>query len=181
MNAPFRSVIALVGFMGSGKTTIGRLLAERLGRSFIDLDSCIETVAGMSIPEYFKIFGEPAFRAIEHDALVAETARGQASVVACGGGVIESQDNRNILSSLCITIWLDIPEGELVRRLRDDHSGRPMLTGDLEARVRLLFKRRYGLYGSTAHIRYSWKEGDSESVAADTIMALLESAAGRNL
>lgn len=180
MRDPLRPVIALVGFMGSGKTTIGRHLAGRLGRSFIDLDSCIETSAGMSIPEYFRIFGEPAFRAIEHDALVTETGREQSSVVACGGGIIESRDNRTILSSRCTTIWLDIPEGELIRRLRNNHSGRPMLTGDLEARVRLLFERRYGLYGSTAHIRYAWKEGDNEPAAVDAIIALLGAEAGRN-
>ncbi len=166
--------------MGSGKTTLGRILAEKLDRVFIDLDSCIETATGMSIPEYFKSFGEPAFRMIEHERLESEAGRGCASVLACGGGVIESQDNRRILTSLCRTIWLDIPEKELIRRLETDHSKRPMLAGDLEARVRLLFERRYKLYESTAHIRYSWKEGDSESTIVDALMARLEAIACRN-
>ena len=181
MTSSLPDVIALVGFMGSGKTTIGKLLAERLGRVFVDLDTRIEESTGMSIPDYFKNFGEPKFRAIEAETLGAEIGKGRAVVLACGGGIVENQDNRSTLTGCCMTIWLDIPEAELIRRLRDDHSGRPMLSGDLESRIKLLFARRYSLYESTAGIRHSWESGETASATVDAITARLEAIAGKLL
>lgn len=173
MNRNPDSVIALIGFMGSGKTTIGRKLAERLGRDFIDLDSRIEESAGMSIPDFFKKFGEQEFRKIESATLKSEAGKENGNVLACGGGIVENPKNREILTGKCTTIWLDVPELELIQRLSKDFSGRPMLSGNLEERIKLLFERRFHLYASVASIRYSWREGETLQASVDALITLL--------
>jgi shikimate kinase len=168
------SPIALVGFMGSGKTTIGRLLADRLSLPFVDIDARIVEKAGMPIPEIFRISGESEFRKLESEMLGREAAPGLACVMACGGGIVEADSNRKILSETCLTIWLDIPVNELIRRLRDEAHGRPMLTGDLETRVRTLLERRNPLYSEVSSIRYDWMEGESPEASVGKILAILE-------
>lgn len=179
MNRISDPVIALIGFMGSGKTTIGRILSERLGRDFIDLDSRIEESAGMSIPDFFKKFGEGEFRKIESATLKSEAGREEGIVLACGGGIVENLENRKILTGECKTIWLDVPELELVRRLSKDFSGRPMLSGNLEERIKMLFERRFDLYASVASIRYPWREGETSQASVDALITLLGAEVGK--
>lgn len=112
--------IYLVGFMGSGKTTVGRLLAERLGWSFADLDEEIEAAEGRSISDIFERFGEPEFRRIEAEALrrhVLSVERGQPAVLALGGGAFAQDENRALVLQHGIVFWLDCPFDTVTRRV----------------------------------------------------------------
>jgi shikimate kinase len=120
--------IYLVGFMGSGKSTIGRLLAQRLGWSFFDTDQEIEVAERTTIAEIFEGRGEPEFRRIETEILrqhVRSVESGRPSVVALGGGVFAQAQNRELLESNGITVWLDCPF-EIVTRRVARASHRPL-------------------------------------------------------
>src|SRR5689334_7312447 len=104
--------IYLVGFMASGKSTIGRLLAHRLGWSFFDTDDEIEAAEKMTISEIFEQRGEPEFRRIEAEIVrqhVRWIERGRPAVLALGGGVFTQAENRRILEGRGVTVWLDCP------------------------------------------------------------------------
>ena len=100
----------LIGYMGSGKTTLGRAVAARTGIRFIDLDDYIEEREGCSIREIFASRGEDAFRAIERDAL-QEVSRMADTLVACGGGTPCFGDNMDLLNRCGLTVYLDAPQG----------------------------------------------------------------------
>src|SRR6187551_1984531 len=104
-----RKVIYVVGFMGSGKSTIGRRLAETLGRPFVDLDDDIEAAAGRRIADIFSNDGEAAFRDAEHAALAARVRTGDDIVLALGGGAFTFARNRELLAGTGKSVWLDCP------------------------------------------------------------------------
>ena len=138
--------IYLVGFMGCGKSTVGRLLAERLGWDFFDLDEEIEREAGKPIARIFDDDGEGAFRDLEHEAVCCQTGAvrgGGARVVAMGGGAYVPQRNRWKLEDAGLTIWLDLPVERLWERVRHE-TDRPLARD--EARFRVLFSERRPLY-----------------------------------
>ena len=110
--------VFLIGMPGAGKSSVGRLVAEKLGIPFVDLDVEIETDAGRSVREIFLKEGEPAFRELEHEA-VARVASAPASVVACGGGVVLRQDNLEAMRAGGSIVWLNVPLATLRRRVRD--------------------------------------------------------------
>ncbi len=134
--------IYLVGFMGSGKSTVGRLLAQRLAWDFVDLDAEIERRVGAPIAEIFEREGEPAFRDLEHEALneqVRHVRRGRARVVALGGGAFAPERNRQALVDAGASIWLECAPDVLWERIaNEDH--RP-LARDRAAFLRLLEER----------------------------------------
>lgn len=120
--------IYLVGFMGCGKTTVGRMLARRLGWRFSDLDEEIEARAQMTISEIFERFGEEQFRQLEHEALkrrIADIARGVPWVVAVGGGCFAQPRNYQLISDNGVSIWLDAPL-EMLRARVAQSSSRPL-------------------------------------------------------
>jgi len=133
------TTIFLTGFMGAGKTTVGRLLARRLGRSFVDLDVEIERREGRSIAELFISPGEPGFRAAESAALQALPLADH-PVVATGGGVVLDPQNRALMAGGGVRIWLRCPLEELERRLTDP-GGRPLWSGSRDDLERLLGER----------------------------------------
>ena len=136
----------LVGMMGSGKTSTGRPLAERLGYGFVDADAVIEQAAGCSIPEIFEQDGEAGFRSLESQVLSAISQR-HSLVVATGGGVVTQPENWGLLHS-GIVIWLDVVPNQLLHRLNADSTVRPLLqTTDLEAALKALLNERRPLYG----------------------------------
>jgi shikimate kinase len=131
--------IFLVGFMGAGKTTVGQVLASRLKRNFFDLDTVIEHRAGKSIQQIFSDLGEPEFRRIEREAI--ESCRElKNAVIALGGGAYIPEENRNALSGIGTTIWLDCPLEICLERVSGDET-RPLLGAEAEMRA-LLDKRR---------------------------------------
>lgn len=109
--------VVVTGFMGAGKSTVGPLLAARLGWEFLDLDTVIEARAGMTIAEMFARQGEPAFRALEAEILREQTQR-EALVLALGGGALETASTREHLAALneTCTVFLDAPLDTLVNR-----------------------------------------------------------------
>ena len=135
----------LVGMMGSGKTSTGRPLAERLGYGFVDADAVIEQAAGCSIPQIFDSDGETGFRAIETQVLSAISQR-HSLVVATGGGVVTRPENWGLLHN-GIVIWLDVERQQLLERLRADDTARPLLQQqDPVAALDALLAERRPLY-----------------------------------
>lgn len=133
----------LIGFMGSGKTTVGRLLADRLGWPFADLDDDIEAREQSSIEEIFSIRGEAEFRRIETEAMrnwVRSVERGHPLVLALGGGAFVDRDNIDLLDNHGVTIWLDCPFDLVKARVMKEFH-RP-LARDLEKCERLYNDRR---------------------------------------
>jgi shikimate kinase len=160
--------IALVGMMGSGKSTVGRLLAERLGWRLIDTDERIVAAAGRSIADIFEQDGEPAFRDMETRAVLEATA-GKHAVLALGGGAILRPENREAIWAACWVVWLSAsPEEHFARVSKSER--RPLLEShaDPVAAARRILHAREPLY-ALAH----WKE-DTTGRAPDEIAESLE-------
>ena len=162
----------LVGMMGSGKTSTGRPLAERLGYGFVDADAVLEQAAGCGIPEIFDRDGEAGFRSLESQVLSAISQR-HSLVVATGGGVVTQPENWGLLHS-GIVIWLDVVPDQLLQRLNADSTVRPLLqTADPEAAVNAMLNERRPLYAE-ADLTVVINEETPETVA-DGILQLLPS------
>jgi shikimate kinase len=162
--------IYLVGFMGCGKTTIGRMLARRIGWHFGDLDHDIEKAHGATVQEIFAAHGEPHFRDLEHRALklrVNEVERGKPSVLALGGGTFVRPENYALLENNGVTLWLDTPFELIQKRVTADGS-RPLATDPVKFRE--LFEIRRNLYQLADH-RIPIESEDAE-VNVDAIIAL---------
>ena len=142
-------IVYLVGMPGSGKSTVGRELAGRLGVPFIDLDDEIEHAAGLEVTEIFEVEGEAGFRAREAKALVDASTHDPA-VIACGGGVVLEPANRITLRSTGTCVFLDVPIEVLSMRV-EPNDDRPLIRaeGDLER----LLREREPLYREfAAHV-----------------------------
>jgi len=147
---PDRKSIALVGMPGGGKSTVGRQLARRLGRVFIDSDAAIEKRIGEPIRSYFEAQGEEGFRDVE-ESVVEEVTSLKDSVLATGGGAVLRINNRRLLHERCHVVYLRSSPEDLFRRLRHD-TMRPLLqVADPLARLRELFEIRDPLYREVAH------------------------------
>lgn len=136
--------LVLVGFMGSGKTVVGRILATRLRRGFLDMDARIAECAGKTIAAIFQEDGEAEFRRRERE-VVREIAARPGWVVAAGGGVVLDPANMNDLCRTGAVVCLSAPVSVLIERLRGDRT-RPLLQGDPEQRIRDLLAQRRPLY-----------------------------------
>ena len=133
--------VVLVGFMGSGKSSVGRELARRFGAPFVDVDERIESAAGSPIRDLFAREGEPAFREREKAAL-REALSVKGRVIATGGGAFSDEENRVLLRAYAPVVYLEAAVETLLGRLAGD-LGRPLLRGgDREAVVRELLSRR---------------------------------------
>ncbi|MGG7054538.1 shikimate kinase [Nitrosomonas sp. ANs5] len=143
--------VILIGMMGAGKTTIGKLLAGQIGKTFIDADHEIQERTGVRIPVIFEIEGEAGFRKRETEVL-REIVQLQNIVLATGGGAILRPENRALLRRHGTVVYLCAPVSELQRRTRLDKN-RPLLqTGNLHARLQELYTQRDPIYRQTAHI-----------------------------
>ena len=165
------SHIFLVGFMGAGKTTVARLLAERLDRPCVDVDEIIEAESGRSVREIFEDEGEPAFRALESRALLSlQTA--EPSVVACGGGIVTRDENRSVLKRLGCVVYLKVSAGETLARVGADGT-RPLLSGPggVLAATSLL-EARESLYAAVADISIDTVGLSAEQVADQVASAI---------
>jgi shikimate kinase len=146
----FSQSIFLVGLPGSGKSTVGRHLARRMGLPFVDSDQVIEQRIGSSIRAFFEREGETAFRDIESQA-IDELTRGPQAVVATGGGAVLRAENRQCLRERGQVVYLRSHAEDLFRRLRHDRQ-RPLLqVDDPLARLKELHAQRHPLYAQTAH------------------------------
>jgi len=131
----------LVGLMGAGKSTVGRILARRLGRPFVDTDAMVEDGEDMTIAEVFSTLGEPAFRMLEADAVRDAVASPLLSVIAVGGGAVVDATNRERLKEGGHVVWLRARPETLAARVGDG-AGRPLLvTSPVVALTRLATER----------------------------------------
>ena len=139
-----RLKIVLLGFMGSGKSTIGKLLSERLEVPFLDLDEEIVQKTGLSIPEIFSSLGEEKFREIERETLMGLLSKPESLVISTGGGAPAYKDNMELINENSISIYLKADFEKLWERISKD-SNRPLVTAG-KKKVRELFARRIPFY-----------------------------------
>lgn len=161
--------IALYGFMGVGKTTVGRLLAERLGYGFVDMDIEIEKDTGMSISDIFRIHGEPRFRQLEAE-LVQELVKRDRLVIACGGGVVADQLKAETLKGSSRMVYLTASLDEIVKRTSADNS-RPLLDVESPAeKASSLYEARKPIYTRYADVTVD----TTDKTPVEVVEAILE-------
>lgn len=161
--------VSLIGFMGSGKTTVGRALAERRGWKFVDTDAVVVRIAGCDIPALFRERGETAFRDIETQAVLGIGA-GERQVIATGGGVVLRPENVAALRDAGLVIWLTARPDVVVARTKRRAAERPLLAGhedDPLARVLSLLGQRGPLYQSAAHLIVDTSERSVAAIVAE--------------
>jgi shikimate kinase len=148
-----RHAIVLVGLMGSGKTTVGKRIAQELGYSFVDSDDVVASAAGKSVREIFAQDGEQVFRRHESDAIRSVlTNRVKSVVLATGGGAVISPENRALISEEAShVVWLDASVEDLVVRTKSG-AARPLLDGDATATLQSLSSQRAAWYDEVATI-----------------------------
>lgn len=175
------SKIYLTGFMGSGKSTVGPLVADRLGWGFLDLDAWIEERAGKPIPAVFAEKGEAHFRAMEAEVLRATTG-GEHLVVALGGGALTDEDNLRLAKTNGAVVYLRAAPAELARRLKgtaderpllQDEDGRPLSDEERHQRIRQLLDKRAPYY-EQAHATVDTDAQSVDETAKAVIDALRE-------
>jgi shikimate kinase len=163
--------VFIVGFMGSGKSTVGRLVAARLGLPFLDLDTEIVEREHADIATIFREQGEPAFRQLEHEAL-GSLVNMDPHVVACGGGVVVDDRNRVLLRALGRVVYLRVTAEEALARI-GSAEGRPLLAGpDPLAAGRTLLAARERLYSCIADITVDTSGKTEDSVAVEVVSRL---------
>lgn len=162
--------IVLCGFMGCGKTTVGRQLASLAERPFVDMDRYIEEQAGMTVSDIFRDFGEEDFRRREYEACVSLAAASDL-VIAAGGGALTFPRNAEALAAGCTIVLLRVSPETVLRRLKGDTS-RPLLAReDKEAAVRELYAARLPLYEQAAGLQVNGEQPPLQ-VAKDILAKL---------
>ena len=165
---PGDNAIALIGFMGGGKSAVGRELSRRLGGPRHDTDEMIREQFGISIPDIFARHGEPVFRDAE-TALLKTLRGGIAGIVVTGGGIILRTENVQLLRGMGRIVWLDADEEILWQRV-SKHSTRPLLqTPDPRARFAELLQERLPLYQSAADYRINTTSNSIAQVTDEII------------
>jgi shikimate kinase len=156
--------IVLIGFMGSGKTTVGHLVAEKLGWPFVDTDARVVEEAGLSIPDIFATEGEAGFR--ERESAVLEHLSGEPPrVIATGGGIVTQPRNAPLLHSLGFVVWLSASEADIFARVSRNRN-RPLLqTPDPRKTIHDLLEQRRPLYESFAHLTIETHGLEPEEIA----------------
>ena len=143
--------VYLIGLPGSGKTTLGKQVAEILGISFFDLDEEIERMSGLKVTEIFKS-GESEFRKIESDTLRDIIEQNERFILATGGGAPCFNNNLDLMNRSGVSIFLDVPVDEIFNRVSSQAIDRPLLKGDTKERIVTLYKQRLPIYNQ-AHFK----------------------------
>jgi shikimate kinase len=159
-------VVVLVGFMGAGKTTVGRIIAERLGHPFFDSDVLIEQRAGRDIRDIFVTEGEAYFRELEHTT-VAGLVRGQDAVISLGGGAVEDPRTREVLRDVRV-VYLRVGYEEAMSRVRADEY-RPMLH---RPDIGEVYKRRLPGYEGVSALTIDTDGRQPDAIARDVLAGL---------
>ena len=164
-------MIALTGFMGSGKTTVGKVLADFLGCPFMDLDDLVVKKAGKSIPDIFAQDGEPAFRLLEAQVLrkTVEKYADSTAVLALGGGAVLAPSSAALLHEKTVCIYLRASLETLLARLEGETAGRPLADASLAARL----AAREPIYEKTAHVVIDTDGLSPDEVADEIIISAL--------
>ncbi|MBO0346625.1 shikimate kinase [Roseibium limicola] len=162
--------IVLIGIMGSGKSTVGRRLAHRMGLKFVDADNAIQEAANMTIPEIFASHGEAYFRSGE-ERVIARLLQEGPQVLATGGGAYMSGSTREAIAEAGISIWLNADFETVMARVRK-RTSRPLLqTPDPEGTMRQLMADRYPIYAK-ADVEIHSRDVPHETVAEDIMIGL---------
>ena len=143
--------ILLIGMMGVGKSTVGHLVAGRLGWPYLDSDEWVQRKTGRTVPEIFQTQGEAAFRAEETAALEAAATSDGPLVIGVAGGAVLKPENRNLIRNAGLVVWLRADPLTLVMRVGNGH-GRPLLGDDPEAALKRLYRERRPLYEDLADV-----------------------------
>ncbi len=166
--------LVLIGFMGSGKTVIGKQLARRQKTELIDTDSWIEQLEGRTITQIFAAEGEDFFRQLETESLKKLLDGQQKSIIATGGGLPMKAENRLLLRQLGTVIYLRVSSEEVMQRLRDDDS-RPLLRGgDTLNKIKQLMELRVPVYEETADIVIDTDGKDKAAIVEEIVTAITE-------
>lgn len=166
--------IALIGFMGTGKTAVGKALAEKLGKEFVEMDSLIEQKTGKAIFDIFQKDGELAFRQLEID-MTRDVAQRQNLVIACGGGLVLNKINVDRLRQSSVMVYLTASPPMILKRTLKDGETRPLLsTPDRAKRIRELIAFRKPFYERAVDIRVETSKLDIEAVAEEIVSKLKE-------
>ncbi len=166
--------VALIGFMGVGKTAVGKALAKKLNRKFAELDLLIERKAGKPIPEIFQQDGEVAFRELEIE-VTGEIAKEKYLVIACGGGVVLNRINIDRLREESRIVYLTASPRVILKRISGDGGERPLLKGDNpSSTIQGLLRFRKPFYERATDIKIDTSRLDIDSVAEQIISRLKE-------
>ncbi len=164
-----KTSIALIGFMGTGKTAVGKALAEKLGKGFVELDPLIEQKAEKTIPEIFKQDGEIAFRELEME-VTKEVSKGKNLVIACGGGVVLNKINIDRLRKESIIVYLSASPRVILKRISNDAEERPLLeVANPTLTIRELLRFRKPFYERAADITINTSKLDIDTVVEQII------------
>ena len=175
-----RTNIALIGFMGTGKSAVGRALAKKLGREFVEMDSLIEEMAGKTIPEIFQQDGEIAFREMEIE-VTKEAAQKAGQVIACGGGMVLNKINVDRLRETSWMVYLKASPQKIMERTSSGKNERPLLdVPDPVQRIRDLLDFRKPFYQRSADITINTSRLSIDKIA-DLIINRLKEDEGFNL
>ena len=155
----------MIGFMGAGKSSVGRTLAPRIGWDFIDMDREIEREQGKRISEIFSSEGEPAFRAMETDLLKRLAGR-RRTVIATGGGAALSPENQRLLAQSGLVIYLRVSPDDVLARTQGDATRPNLMADDKRARIESLLEIRSPIYCATADISFRSSGASSGSLVA---------------
>ena len=141
--------IVLVGFMGTGKTTVGKLLSEQTGMPLVDMDALIELRAGKPITDIFAQDGEPCFRTLERE-ITRELSAQDGQIISTGGGIVLNPDNISDYEKTGLVVCLLASTAEILNRVQHDNT-RPLLAGDKQEKIRQLLEARKPLYKAIPH------------------------------
>jgi shikimate kinase len=164
--------IVLIGLRGSGKTTVGKILAQKLGRDFVEMDGLIARKAGQTIPEFVEKHGWEKFRELEAE-ITGQVAGRDNLINASGGGVVTGKQNITKLKESGVLVWLQANIDTLLRRIGEDKE-RPPLLGGISRReeMEIIFKERKPLYQLAADLTVNTENKTPEEVA-DQVISLL--------
>jgi len=169
--------IVLTGFMGTGKSSVGRRLASALGLDFVDMDELIEEREGRGIAEIFEVSGEPYFRDLEEQFVKSITSSMNEVVLSTGGGVVISQANRELLAGWGTVVSLSAGVEEIVRRV-GGALARPLIDGvDIRSSIEERLAERRDLYATAEHTVVT--DGKSIDEVVEDILALVKTQEGR--
>ncbi|EGP4822409.1 shikimate kinase [Enterococcus faecium] len=165
--------ILLIGFMGAGKTTIGKGLAQRLQKEYVDLDTKIEEHIQLSIAEYFHYYGENSFRKVESKVL--RKLSNEDKIIATGGGIVQCAANRQFLQTQPIVLYLEAEADCLIDRIQQDKTSiRPLAFGKTREEIKALLAQRLSWYEESATLRINTTNETPEKII-DTIIERIKS------